>query len=111
MFEDIKKKFFTQTLSELENLVVILENEPDGDQLDETVERIFTISHQICGTAPILGYDLMPKLSRKVERAFYEVRNKKRDISAQFLQQTRRTILSMIETLKEESKGITQVSN
>ncbi|MGQ1945614.1 Hpt domain-containing protein [Geofilum sp. OHC36d9] len=111
MLEDLKRKFFDQILSELENLAVILEKEPDGDKLDDTVERIFTISHQISGTAPMLGYEVMPKLSRKVERAFYEVRTNNRDISSQFLQQTRRTILSMIETLKDESKGMAQVSN
>jgi chemotaxis protein histidine kinase CheA len=111
MLEDIKRKFFSQTLHELEDLVVVLENEIDGDKLNETVERIFTVSHQISGTAPMLGYELIPKLSRKVERNFYEVRANNRGVSLQFLQQVRRTLLSMIETLKDESKGMSVASN
>jgi chemotaxis protein histidine kinase CheA len=111
MLEEIKRKFFSQTLSELEDLVAILETKIESDKLNETVERIFTISHQISGTAPMLGYVLIPKISQKVARVFYEVRANNKGVSEQFLQQTRRTLLSMIEALKDESKGISVASN
>lgn len=103
MLQEIKEQFRKQTVQELNSINELLNKEMLNDEeLAILVDRIFNITHQISGTAPMLGYETMPNLSRKIEKAFYQIRAEKTVMSTQFLQQTKRSMDTMISLLNEE---------
>jgi len=104
MLQEIKKQFFEQTLQELTSINKLLEKDKfEENEWSILIDRIFNVTHQICGTAPMLGYEVMPVLSRKLERVFYQMRTEKTEVTNQFIQQTRRNLVVMISLLNEES--------
>ncbi len=104
MLQEIKKQFFEQTLHELTSINELLDKDKfEEKEMSVLIDRIFNITHQICGTAPMLGYETMPVLSRKLERVFYQIRTEKTEITNQFIQQTKRNLIVMISLLNDES--------
>lgn len=104
MLQEIKKQFFEQTLHELTSINELLDKDKfEEKEMSVLIDRIFNITHQICGTAPMLGYEAMPVLSRKLERVFYQMRTEKTEITNQFIQQTKRNLIVMISLLNDES--------
>lgn len=104
MLQEIKKQFFEQTLHELTSINELLDKDKfEEKEMSVLIDRIFNVTHQICGTAPMLGYEAMPVLSRKLERVFYQIRTEKTEITNQFIQQTKRNLIVMISLLNDES--------
>lgn len=104
MLQEIKKQFFEQTLHELTSINELLDKDKfEEKEMSVLIDRIFNVTHQICGTAPMLGYEAMPVLSRKLERVFYQMRTEKTEITNQFIQQTKRNLIVMISLLNDES--------
>ncbi|HLW06505.1 MAG TPA: Hpt domain-containing protein [Marinilabiliaceae bacterium] len=104
MLQEIKKQFFEQTLHELTSISELLDKDKfEEKEMSVLIDRIFNITHQICGTAPMLGYEAMPVLSRKLERVFYQMRTEKTEITNQFIQQTKRNLIVMISLLNDET--------
>lgn len=103
MLTEIKNQFYQDTLETLISIQKVLsETPPEGDEERNMVERVFTVSHQISGTGPMLGFENSALLSRKLERTFYEIRSGKRKLTAQLLTQTQRTIQNLLEVLQKE---------
>ena len=104
MLQEIKKQFFEQTLHELTSINELLDKDKfEEKEMSVLIDRIFNVTHQICGTAPMLGYEAMPVLSRKLERVFYQMRTEKTEITNQFIQQTKRNLIVMISLLNDET--------
>lgn len=104
MLQEIKKQFFEETSEELASIYKLLDKDSfDENELSILIDRIFNVTHQICGTAPMLGYKITPVLSRKLERVFNRMQVEKEEITSQFIQQTKRNLLAIISLLKEET--------
>lgn len=104
MLTEIKKQFFNDTLKELEGINGLLsEQQVPIDEHAVLAEKIFTITHQISGTGPMLGFDSTSVLSRKLEKTYYHVRSGEKEITPQLLWQTKRAIESIIKTIGEEN--------
>ncbi len=104
MLAEIKKQFYNDTLKELEGINGLLSEKPVPiDEHAVIAEKIFTITHQISGTGPMLGFDSTSVLSRKLEKTFYHVRSGEKEITPQLLWQTKRAIESIIKTIGEEN--------
>ncbi len=104
MLTEIKKQFFNDTLKELEGINGLLsEQQVPIDEYAVLAEKIFTITHQISGTGPMLGFDSTSVLSRKLEKTYYHVRSGEKEITPQLLWQTKRAIESIIKTIGEEN--------
>ncbi|WP_052345501.1 Hpt domain-containing protein [Alkaliflexus imshenetskii] len=104
MLAEIKKQFYETTVKELEDINIKLSHEevPVEDHPVLT-EQIFTLTHQISGTGPMLGFDGASKLSRKLERTFYDIRAGQRNLTPQLIWQTKRAIEVLIQTFVEEN--------
>lgn len=103
MLTEIKNQFYQDTLETLISIQEVLPETPlEGETARNMVERVFTVSHQVSGTGPMLGFDNSSLLSKKLERTFYEIRSGKRTLTAQVLTQTQRTIQYLLEVLQKE---------
>lgn len=104
MLAEIKKQFYNDTLRELEgiNAKLAVEDFPENEHA-VIAEKIFTISHQISGTGPMLGFNSSSVLSRKLEKTFYHIRSGEREITPQLLWQTKRAIEAIIKAISEEN--------
>ena len=104
MLTEIKKQFYNDTLKELESISGQLsEAQLPIDAHPVIAEKIFSISHQISGTGPMLGFDSTSILSRKLEKTYYQVRSGEKEITPQLLWQTRRAIEALIRAIGEEN--------
>lgn len=104
MLAEIKKQFFNDTLKELEGINGLLSGQQVPiDEHSLLAEKIFTITHQISGTGPMLGFDSTSVLSRKLEKTYYHIRSGEKEITPQLLWQTKRAIESIIKTIGEEN--------
>jgi chemotaxis protein histidine kinase CheA len=104
MLAEIKKQFYHDTLKELEGINRQLSEIPLPIDLQPVIaEKIFSISHQISGTGPMLGFDSTSILSRKLEKTYYQVRLGAKEITPQLLWQTKRAIEAIIRTIGEEN--------
>ncbi|ASB49028.1 Hpt domain-containing protein [Alkalitalea saponilacus] len=105
MLTEIKQQFYKETLQELKNISSDLSAQViDADRKSLLVDRIFSVSHQLSGTGPMLGFDMSSKISRKLEKTFYEIRSGEKEVSLQLLWQTKRTIDFMIDCITEENQ-------
>jgi chemotaxis protein histidine kinase CheA len=105
MLTEIKKQFYHDTIKELIVISSVLSKEEILIQEHHVLaEQIFTLSHQISGTGPMLGFDSTSKLSRKLERTFYDIKQGQREITPQLLWQTKRAIETIINTFNEENE-------
>lgn len=102
MFEEIKKQFCIDTLKELQNISVKLSEIVLPDDSSLLVNKIFSITHQISGTGPMLGFDEVAKLSRKIEPIFADISNSKKELTPQIILQTKRVIDSMIKSMNDD---------
>jgi chemotaxis protein histidine kinase CheA len=106
MLEGIRKQFYTDTLLELQNINTMLTVEIiHPDDYDLLIKKVFNIAHQISGTGPMLGFEATSKLSRKIERIFSELKTHNKDLSASIVLQTKRAVVSMIDTMNNEFDG------
>ncbi|GAO31779.1 Hpt domain-containing protein [Geofilum rubicundum] len=104
MLAEIKKQFYNDTLRELEGINGKLSAEElPVNEHAVIAEKIFTISHQISGTGPMLGFNSSSVLSRKLEKTFYHIRSGEREITPQLLWQTKRAIEAIIKAISEEN--------
>ncbi|MDI9539522.1 Hpt domain-containing protein [Xiashengella succiniciproducens] len=105
MLAEVKKQFYINTLKELDGINGKLSrDEIPSEEQSAIADKIFTISHQISGTGPMLGFNNASQLSKKLELTYNEIRNGKRELTPQILWQTRRTIDAMIKAFQEEYK-------
>ncbi len=103
MIEKIKEQFHLETLNELQIISTNLSAEIiSPEDMSLLINRIFSITHQISGTGPMLGFDYTSKLSRKIEKTFYEIRSGEKALNMQIVLQTRRTIDTMIKSINDE---------
>lgn len=104
MLEEIKNQFYSSTLKELQLLCQQLCRAfLQAEELDSLVNSVLSISHQISGTGPMLGFDQTSKLSKKVEKTFVDIRSGEKSLTPQVLQQTQRAFDAMIQTLNDEN--------
>jgi chemotaxis protein histidine kinase CheA len=105
MLAEIKKQFYSDTLRELEGISgKLTAKELPENEYPLIAEKIFTISHQISGTGPMLGFHSSSVLSRKLERTYYHIRSGEREITPQLLWQTKRALEAIIKAINEENK-------
>lgn len=103
MLEEIKNQFYSNTLNQLQLISQKLSQKTiPAEEIDILVNNIFSISHLICGTGPMLGFDRTAKLSGKLEKTFSDIRSGGKCLTKAILQQTQRAIGAMIQTLNEE---------
>lgn len=103
MLDIIKKQFYNDTLKELLLINAKLSEEsilPDDSK--SLVNSIFSITHQISGTGPMLGFNNTSKISRKIEKTFYEIKSGEKEITAPIIMQTRRALESIIDSMNQE---------
>jgi chemotaxis protein histidine kinase CheA len=107
MLNEIKRQFFAETIKKLDNINIELEKQQmGGDEQILLAEEIFFVSHQLSGTGPMLGFQDTSKISRKLERTFYDIRQGQREITPQVLWQTKRAIEAMIKTFYQENDNL-----
>ncbi|MGM0375288.1 MAG: Hpt domain-containing protein [Bacteroidota bacterium] len=99
--EEIKKRFVENTLSELSSLREELAEVPVQDNgNEEKAQKVFMTMHGICGTAPVLGFEHLVPMSRKMERVFDQIRKGEGELSDQIKVQTLRGIDFIINDLQ-----------
>lgn len=106
MLAEIRKQFYKDTLKELEGIngKLASDNIPPEEQ-SLIAEKVFSVSHQISGTGPMLGFDSTSLLSKKLESTFYDIRRGEKKITPQLLWQTKRVIDAMIKSFNEENNS------
>lgn len=103
MLDSIKQQFFNDVKKEL-----LLINTKLSDELipphesKSLVDSIFSITHQISGTGPMLGFNNTSKISRKIEKSFYEIRSGEKELTASIMIQTRRALETIIDSMNQE---------
>jgi len=106
MLAEIKRQFYESTLKDLEIITQkLLKEELTTKEYPELAEEIFSLSHQICGTGPMLGFNTTSKLSRKLEKTFYEIKAGQKNLTPQLIWQTRRALETLISAFKEENNN------
>lgn len=105
--EEIKKGFLENTLSELSSLREDLSENPEQEEGNtEKAQKVFMTMHGICGTAPVLGFEHLVPMSRKMERVFDQIRKGEAKLSEQIRVQTLRGIDSIIAELQRHSESV-----
>jgi chemotaxis protein histidine kinase CheA len=107
--EEIKKGFVENTLYELSSLreTLIGDGEVNDVRSVETAEKVFMAMHGICGTAPVLGFEHLVPVSRKIEMVFDKIRKGEENFSEQISIQTRRGIDSIMAELQRHTESVT----
>ncbi|MFO8001102.1 MAG: chemotaxis protein CheA [Marinilabilia sp.] len=107
--EEIKKGFVENTLKELSCLRSVLTETDNKDKevsKIEMVEKVFMAMHAICGTAPVVGFEHLVPLSRKLEIVFDQIRKGEKQFSEQINVQTLRGIDALISELSRHSESV-----
>ncbi len=103
MLENIKKQFYNNTIKELLFINAKLSEESiHPNESISLVNSVFSITHQISGTGPMLGFMNTSKISKKVEKTFYEIRAGEKELTAPIIMQTRRALESIIDSMNQE---------
>ncbi|MFW5754304.1 MAG: chemotaxis protein CheA [Marinilabiliaceae bacterium] len=106
--EEIKKGFVENTLRELSSLREEISGEilePEAGK-QECAQKVFMAMHGICGTAPVVGFEHLVPVSRKMERVFDRIRKGEEGLSEQIKVQTLRGIDSIIAELQCYSESL-----
>ncbi len=104
MLTKIKKQFYEYAINELEEINDGLsKTNIKPKEKGEIVEKVFSVSHQLCGTGPMLGFDSSSQICKKLEKIFYDIKRGQRQITPQVLLQTKRIIESLIQTIHKEA--------
>jgi len=104
MLTEIKKQFYKDAIQELEFISQRLtEGQLSTNEYPYIAKKVFTISHQISGTGPMLGFDNSSTLSRKLEKTYYQINSGEKEVTPQLLWQTKRAIETIIKTINEEN--------
>lgn len=112
MLDGIKKQFYINTITELQNINIMLTVDPvHANDYDLLIKKVFNITHQISGTGPMLGFEATSILSRKIEKIYSEIETQTKDLTPSIIQQTRRAIVLMIETMNNELNGKMVISD
>ncbi|MDG5799401.1 Hpt domain-containing protein [Marinilabiliaceae bacterium ANBcel2] len=104
MLDEIKKQFYTETIKELESISRELSDNSYSPKVPHLSEKIFSVSHHISGTGPMLGFETTSKISKKLEKTFYDIKGGQRELTPQIVNQTKRTIDLLIESFNKENK-------
>ncbi len=77
MMEEIKKSFIKASIKDLEQIECSLDF-CDGVNVDQhLIEKVFTTTHNIKGTAPMFGIDNLDHIVKPMELVYGELRNGK----------------------------------
>ena len=97
-----------KTLSELSSLrEELADKDPEHDPgNEEKAQKVFMAMHGICGTAPVIGFEHLVPMSRKMERVFDRIRKGEEKFSEQIRVQTLRGIDSIIAELQRHSESV-----
>jgi len=104
--EEIKKGFVENTLGELSSLRADLSENPEQDGNKEKAQKVFMTMHGICGTAPVLGFEHLVPMSRKMEKVFDRIRKGEEELSEQIRVQALRGVDFMISELQQHSESV-----
>ena len=100
--EDIIAEFLAETndaLSALDNDIVLLEQDPENDEL---ISRIFRVLHTIKGTCGFLGLSRLERVAHKGEDVLGLFRDKKLAVTADYVS----LILESLDRIKDIVTGI-----
>ncbi len=103
MYQEIKKQFLNESITELQEISKSLSTEfLNSEQKSILIDQIFEITHKICGTGPMLGINDVSVISRKIEKTFLDIKSGDKELSVQIILQTCRGIDQILNTLNKE---------
>ncbi|TLX77140.1 hypothetical protein E9993_05505 [Labilibacter sediminis] len=98
MIEKIKKGFIDDSIKELESIEIDLGNERLGSVSDCVIEKIFTTTHNIKGTAPMLGIVGVQEIVEPIEQVYAALRKGDLTCSSEIVDNT----IKLIPVIKSE---------
>lgn len=75
MIEKIRKVFINDSIKELDSIHVDLVRERLGEISDCMIEKVFTTTHNIKGTAPMLGIKGVNQIVSPIEQVYAAIRS------------------------------------
>ncbi len=99
MMERIREKFIADTLQSLYAIEASLRKDVDASDTKILIEDIFTVLHQIKGTAPMLNIHGIAQMVTPVERVFLTLREGKISFSQEIKSNTIHLVMAIIAEL------------
>ncbi len=106
MIEEIKNTFVNNSIEELKAIEEFLSQNIDHIASDCVIEKVFTTTHNIKGTAPMLGITNVDYIVKPLELVYSHLRNGKIAISKDIINNTQKLIPVIMTELTESDKNI-----
>lgn len=103
MIKKIRETFINDSIKELESIENFLLEDHNGDIFDNIVEKVFSTTHNIKGTAPMLGIDSVDHIVKPMEIVFNDLRQGKLLVSPEIIFNTKKLIPVIKSELLEEA--------
>lgn len=96
MIVKIREKFIADTLQSLHAIEACLRKDVDGSDTDYLITKIFTVLHQIRGTAPMLDINGIAQMLTPVERVYAALSEGKFSFSPEIKSNTIHLVMDII---------------